>query len=58
MALLPLVAFKRGTDLSLTDEEVAFYDAIAANESAVKAMGDAKLRLIAAELVTQVRKSG
>ncbi len=53
-----MVAFKRGTDLSLTDEEVAFYDAIAANESAVKAMGDAKLRLIAAELVTQVRKSG
>ncbi len=50
-------ATKRGSDLGLTDEEIAFYDALAANESAVKAMGDAKLRLIAAELVTQVRKS-
>jgi len=50
-------ATKRGSDLGLTDEEVAFYDALAANESAVKAMGDAKLRLIAAELVTSVRKS-
>ncbi|MBA3708817.1 MAG: type I restriction endonuclease subunit R [Planctomycetes bacterium] len=50
-------ATKRGAALGLTDEEVAFYDALAANESAVKAMGDAKLRLIAAELVTQVRKS-
>ena len=29
----------------------------AANESAVQAMGDAKLKLIAAELITQVKKS-
>ena len=50
-------ATKRGTELGLTDEEIAFYDALAANESALVAMGDAKLRLIAAELVTQVRKS-
>ncbi|MEO6624288.1 MAG: type I restriction endonuclease subunit R [Burkholderiaceae bacterium] len=50
-------ASKRGHDLGLTDDEVAFYDALAANESAVKAMGDDKLRLIAAELITQVRKS-
>src|SRR4029079_18207673 len=32
-------ATKRGIDLGLTDDEVAFYDALAANESAVKAMG-------------------
>ena len=32
-------------------------DALAANESAVKAMGDDKLKVIAAELITQVRKS-
>ena len=44
-------------DLGLTDDEVAFYDALAANESAVKAMGDDKLKVIAAELITQVRKS-
>ncbi len=50
-------ATKRGEDLGLTDDEVAFYDALAANESAVKAMGDDKLKLIAAELITQVKKS-
>ena len=48
---------KRGEDLGLTDDEIAFYDALAANESAVQAMGDDKLKLIAAELITQVRKS-
>lgn len=50
-------ATKRGEDLGLTDDEVAFYDALAVNESAVKAMGDDKLKVIAAELITQVRKS-
>jgi type I restriction enzyme R subunit len=50
-------ATKRGQDLGLTDDEVAFYDALAANESAVQAMGDDKLKVIAAELITQVRKS-
>ena len=50
-------ATKRGEDLGLNDDEIAFYDALAANESAVKAMGDDKLKVIAAELVTQVRKS-
>ena len=50
-------ATKRGADLGLTDDEVAFYDALAANESALQAMGDAKLKVIAAELITQVRKS-
>ncbi|MGB7769889.1 MAG: type I restriction endonuclease subunit R [Verrucomicrobiia bacterium] len=50
-------ATKRGQDLGLNDDEIAFYDALAANESAVKAMGSAELRVIAAELVTQVRKS-
>ena len=47
----------RGEDLGLTDDEIAFYDALAANESAVKAMGDDKLKVIASELITQVRKS-
>jgi type I restriction enzyme, R subunit len=41
----------------MTSDEVAFYDGLAANESAVVAMGDGKLRVIAAELITQVRKS-
>lgn len=50
-------AGKRGVDMGLTDDEVAFYDALAANDSAVQAMGDDKLKVIAAELITQVRKS-
>ncbi len=50
-------ASKRGQDMGLTDDEIAFYDALAANESAVKAMGDDKLKVIATELITQVRKS-
>ena len=50
-------ATQRGVDLGLNDDEVAFYDALAANESAVKAMGNDELKVIAAELVTHVRKS-
>lgn len=50
-------ATKRGVDLGLTDDEVAFYDALAANESAVRALGNDQLKVIAAELITQVRKS-
>jgi type I restriction enzyme, R subunit len=50
-------ATKRGESLGLTDDEVAFYDALATNDSAVQAMGDAKLKVIAAELITQVKKS-
>jgi type I restriction enzyme R subunit len=50
-------ATKRGQDLGLTDDEIAFYDALAANESAVLAMGDVKLRVIAAELISKVRQS-
>ena len=44
-------------DLGLNDDEVAFYDALAQNNSAVEAMGKDELKVIAAELVTQVRKS-
>ncbi len=50
-------ATRRGEDLGLTDDEVAFYDALAANASAVQAMGDSKLKVIAAELLTRVRQS-
>ena len=50
-------ATKRGEDLGLTDDEIAFYDALAANQSAVVALGNDQLKVIAAELVTQVRKS-
>jgi type I restriction enzyme R subunit len=50
-------ATKRGQALGLNDDEIAFYDALAANDSAVQAMGNAKLKVIAAELITQVKKS-
>lgn len=50
-------ATRRGQDLGLSDDEVAFYDALAANESAVLAMGDERLRVIAAELISKVRQS-
>jgi type I restriction enzyme R subunit len=41
----------------LTREEVAFYDALADNESAVKLMGNEELRVIASELVKTVRNN-
>ena len=50
-------ATKAGKEMGLTEDEKAFYDALAANDSAVTAMGDDKLKLIAAELITQVKKS-
>ncbi len=50
-------ATKRGENLGLTDDEIAFYDALATNDSAIQAMGDAKLKVIAAELIGQVKKS-
>ena len=52
-----LRASKRGESLGLNDDEIAFYDALAANDSAVQAVVDEKLKLIAAELDTQVNKA-
>ncbi|MDO5056484.1 MAG: type I restriction endonuclease subunit R [Lautropia sp.] len=48
-------AHAQGEASGLSPEELAFYQALAANESAVQAMGDAKLRLIAHELLTSLR---
>ena len=50
-------ADQRGVDLGLSNEEIAFYDALATNQNAVEVMGDQKLRVIATELVTQVRRN-
>ena len=50
-------ADQRGVDLGLNDEEVAFYDALATNNSALEVMGKDNLKVIATELVTRVRKS-
>ena len=45
----------RGDKLGLTPEEIAFYDALEVNDSAVQILGDDTLRLIARDLVQQVR---
>ena len=50
-------ANKRGAELGLSDDEVAFYDALATNGSARQVMGDDKLKVIATELITKVRSS-
>ena len=48
-------ASKKGKDLGLTDDESAFYDALEANDSAVKIIGDEKLKELAHALVEQVK---
>ena len=50
-------ADRRGEKLKLTEEEVAFYDALETNDSAVKVLGDETLRTIARELVDTVRNN-
>ncbi len=50
-------AARRGDELGLSEDEVAFYDALAVNDSAVKILGDDALRAIARELVARIRKS-
>lgn len=50
-------ARQRGEESGLSDEEIAFYDALAENESAVEVMGDDKLRLIAHELLVSLREN-
>jgi type I restriction enzyme R subunit len=50
-------ATARGEQLRLTEDEVAFYDALEVNDSAVKVLGDETLRTIARELVATVRQN-
>ncbi|MBF0554392.1 MAG: type I restriction endonuclease subunit R [Nitrospirae bacterium] len=47
----------RGQNLNLTDDEVAFYDALSTNDSAVMELGDETLKKIAQELVAMLRKN-
>lgn len=47
----------RGEEQGLSPAEVAFYDALAENETAVQAMGSETLRLIAHELLEQLREN-
>jgi type I restriction enzyme R subunit len=47
----------RGDELGLREDELAFYDAICQNDSAVMEMGDDRLKKIARELVNSVRQN-
>ena len=47
----------RGEELGLSEDEMAFYDALETNDSAVKVLGDETLRTIARELVETVRNN-
>ncbi|WP_414039220.1 type I restriction endonuclease subunit R [Acidithiobacillus sp. M4-SHS-6] len=48
---------QRHAELGLSKEEVAFYDALATNDSAVQAMGDDALKMIAKEVADTVRQN-
>ena len=50
-------AHARGEQLGLSDDELAFYDALETNDSAVQVLGDETLRAIARELVDTVRNN-
>ncbi|MFZ0513823.1 MAG: DUF3387 domain-containing protein [Candidatus Nitrosopolaris sp.] len=50
-------AYKRGEKLKLTDDEIAFYDALEVNDSAVKILGDETLQQIARELILSIKQN-
>ena len=50
-------ASSRGEALGLSEDELAFYDALGVNDSAVQVLGDEALRDIARELVETVRSN-
>ncbi|MEW5704326.1 MAG: type I restriction endonuclease subunit R [Pseudomonadota bacterium] len=50
-------ARSRGEETGLSEEEIAFYDALAENESARQVMGEPTLRVIAHELVTVIKNN-
>ncbi len=47
----------RGAELGLSEDEIAFYDALEVNDSAVAVLGDDALRAIARELVEVVKRN-
>jgi type I restriction enzyme R subunit len=48
-------ARQRGDEQGLSQDEIAFYDALAENESATELMGDASLKVIAHELLVSLK---
>jgi len=52
-----MAARQRGEESGLSSEEIAFYTALAENESALELMGDEKLRFIAHELLVNLKQN-
>jgi len=50
-------AAERGENLGLSEAELAFYDALSVNDSAVQILGDETLKLIAQDLVKTVKQN-
>nr|WP_275285018.1 type I restriction enzyme endonuclease domain-containing protein [Thiospirillum jenense] len=50
-------ARQRGQEYGLSHTEIAFYDALAENNSALQALGDANLRVIACELLAELQNN-
>ncbi len=50
-------ADKRGNEMHLSEDELAFYDALEVNDSAVQVLGDEQLRDIAREIAEKIRSS-
>ena len=50
-------ADKRGEDMSMSNDELAFYDALETNDSAVAVLGDNQLRAIAREIAEKVKRN-
>lgn len=50
-------SMRRGEDLGLSEDELAFYDALCVNDAAVKIMGDDILKKIAHDLAESIRKN-
>ena len=50
-------AHRQGEQLGLTEDELAFYDALEVNDSAVSVLGEETLKKIALELVETVRRN-
>jgi type I restriction enzyme R subunit len=50
-------AAQRGTELGLTSDELAFYDALSTNEASVRELGDPVLKALAQELTKKLKAS-
>ncbi len=50
-------ADKRGAEMGLSEDELAFYDALGTNDSAVQVLGDDQLREIAREIAYKVKQN-